>query len=252
MKPLALLGLTVFVIACMSSPTPKPVPVTTPTNTVQPKKKRTPNPTTSGSGTGSGGNEYTAPADTELGVVGWLHYGTDYETIRNEIVTGTALFWFYGKSNGQGYPTGQKNGNGYETTTLSTHSITSIPGKAGVISKCRYKIKDSSGNVVVYVEDTKGGFHPAHYGNNLRGNNHPDDSNRYLPNGTYTLEYTNVSDDSGAVPQRVVFFRQHEGNAFKYQINETVNKGETITRSFTISDTGAEANVIYKLNNNFE
>lgn len=253
MKELAFLGLAVFVVACLNPTTPKPTEAAAPTVTT--KKKRTPNPTTSGGGGGTptgGGSEYTAPSNTELGIVGWLHYGTDYETLRNEISTGNATFWFYGKSNGQGYPTGQKNGNGYETVCLTTHSITSLSGKMGVVSKCRYKIKDNLGNLIVLVDDTKGGFHPAHYGDNKRGNNHPDDANRYLPNGTYTLEYDNISDDSGTVPQKVVFFRQHEGNTFEYQINETVNKGESTTRTFTISDTGAEANVIYKLNNNFE
>lgn len=255
MKPIPILGLAVFVIACMNTTAPKPA--TTTTTTTASKKKRTPNLTTGTGGgdggtSGGGGNDYTAPPNTELGIVGWLHYGADYEAIRNDISSGTAVFWFYGKSNGQGYPTGQKNGNGYETVALSTHSITSIPNKAGVVSKCKYKIRDTSGNVVVYVDDTKGGFHPAHYGNNLRGNNHPDDSYRYLPNGSYTIEYSNISDDGGAVPQTLVFYRQHMGNEFVYQINEVVNKGETVTRDFTISDTGTEPNVIYKLNNNFQ
>lgn len=181
-----------------------------------------------------------------IGLSNMFGYGSSWQNEFNKMPNGTSLFWFYGKSNGNNYPSG-KNGNGYETVHFSSHSVTSAQGYAGVISKCRYTLRDAANNVVLYVDDTKGGFH-AFYGNDLRANNHPDDVLRYLPTGTYSLEYANTSDSPA--PQSVEFYQQHENNTFDYQINEVVQSGQSITRSIVIADTGSEQNTFYKLNNN--
>lgn len=195
------------------------------------------------------------PADTpnglnapnwNIGLSSMFGYGSSWQNEYNKIQGGSSAFWFYGKSNGQSYPTG-KNGNGYETVHWSSHSITSTQGYAGVISKCRYTLRDASNNIVLYVDDTKGGYH-AFYGIDLRNNNHPDDTLRYLPTGSYNLEYSNTSD--AAAPQNLVFYQQHENNSFDYQINEVVQRGETINRTITINNTGSELNTFYKFNNN--
>jgi hypothetical protein len=189
------------------------------------------------------------PNSTEIGIIGTI-YGTDYDVLKNEISGGTTKFDFYGKSNGQPYPTGlARNGNGYETFNFPSHSITTSDNFAGVISKCRYKLTDSQSNVVIFVEDTRGGFHP-NYGNNLRGNNHPDDCARYLPVGTYTLEYTNISDAPIPILQRLKFWYQDQ-NQINYLIDEIVNKNQTVVRQIVITDTGATPSAIFKLNNNF-
>lgn len=214
-------------------------------------------------GGGSGGDDsngtgeipLTEPSSFTIGISNMMNYGTNYFTFLNEVSGGIAKFWFYGKNNGQAYPNG-KNGNNYETVSLASHSVNmfndpqSQASQINVRSKCRYKIKDSAGNVVLFVEDTKGGG--QYYG---RSNNHPDNCNRYLPIGTYFLEYENISDDAGEVNQRVVFFKQGENNFVEYQINELVPKGGKIgintPLQFTITDTGSTPNMFYKFNCNF-
>lgn len=207
---------------------------------------------TTGGGSTGGTNGLTEPVNWYLGVSNMMNYGSDYFTFINSLSGGEARFWFYGKSNGNAYPSG-KNGNGYETVSFASHSVnmhnnTGYSGgnRTDVRSKCKYTIKDSAGNIVLYVEDTKGGG--ATYG---RNNNHPDNCNRYLPTGAYTLEYQNTSDESGTIPQTVVFFRQGENNFFEYQINEIVDKGVTITRTINVYDTGSEQNTFFKFNCNF-
>jgi len=188
------------------------------------------------------------PFSQDIAIVGWINYGADYDVLKNEISGGTTKYDFYGKNNGNAFPTGQRNGGGYETCSFPTHSITQADGYGGKISKCRYKILDEQGNVVMFVDDTRGGFHP-NYGNNLRGNNHPDDSNRYLPTGTYTLEYANISDESVNMPQHLLFFYQDENNV-SYQIDEIVNSGASVTRTFNVHGTGDTPNAFFKMNNN--
>lgn len=187
------------------------------------------------------------PLDANLGIVGWLAFGSDYDLLKNEISGGTTKFDYYGKSNGLPMPTGNKNGNGYETVAFSSHSTTVGSGYSGIVSKCRYKITDAQGNVVIFVDDSRGGFSST-YGNNLRSNNHPDDCTRYLPVGVYTLEYSNTSNAGVNVPQSLKFWLQSAQNT--YQIDEVVNSGSTVIRTITISDTGTQTNAFFKLNNN--
>jgi hypothetical protein len=194
-----------------------------------------------------------SPSDANYGIVGWVNYGTDYDNIKNEISGGSTRFDFYGNSNGQSYPTGLKNGNGYETMSFSTHSITQKNELTNLVSMCRYKITDSQGKVVMFVEDTRGGFHPCHNNPNcnsvLRGNNHPDDSNRYLAEGNYTIEYSNITNHSTNMPQRLQLWYQDQ-NTLEYKINEVVNNGETVTRNFSITNTNSTPNAYFKLNSN--
>lgn len=189
-----------------------------------------------------------SPSDPNYGIVGWINYGADYDIIKNELSGGIAKFDFYGSSNGQNYPTGQRNGNGYETVSLSTHSITQKDGLAGLASMCRYKLTDSQGKIIIFVDDTRGGFHP-NYGSNLRANNHPDDCNRYLAEGNYTLEYSNTTNHSTNMAQKLQFWYQNESGA-NYQVNETVNNGETVVRTINIFNSGSTPNAIFKLNSN--
>lgn len=188
------------------------------------------------------------PSDPNYGIVGWVNYGTDYDVIKNELSGGFATFSFYGNSNGQGYPTGSKNGNGYETMSFSSHSITQKDGFAGLVSMCRIKVTDSDGKIVFFLEDTRGGFHP-NFGANLRANNHPDDCSRYLREGSYTLEYSNTTTHGTNMAQKLQLWYQNEGGA-TYQVNETVNNGETVTRVFNIFNTGSLPNAFFKINNN--
>ncbi len=188
-----------------------------------------------------------SPLDANYGIVGWVNYGTDYDAIKNELAGGTSTFNFYGNSNGQSYPTGSKNGNGYETMAFPTHSVTQKAEFEGLRSMCRIKITDSDGKVVFFCEDTRGGFHPT-FGSNLRGNNHPDDANRYLREGNYTLEYSNITNHGTNMPQRLELWYQNNG--FEYLIKEVVNNGETVVRGFNIFNTGSTPNVLFKLNNN--
>lgn len=207
---------------------------------------------TGGGGTGGGGvvveNGLAAP--NNLNIAKSIPYGVgyvaDYFSMLNEVSGGIANFWFYGKSNGNPYPTGEfeTTKDGYATIDLPSHGVTIHGDSYGVIVKVRYKIKDSNGNVVMYLHDTKGGYH-GNYGGNLRGNNHPNHSQRYLPFGTYTIELENLSDANVNVPISFNFGRAG-GNLTEF-FGETVNSGESMTKTFEIFSSTST----FKLNCNF-
>lgn len=186
------------------------------------------------------------PIDPLIAVATWLKYGSSYNELAKEIKGGGTKFWFYGDQNDKIPPMGNRNGNGYETTLWSTHSINWV--NDSTISKCRYQIKNSKGEIVLFVEDTKSGFHP-NFGAYKRSNNHPDDTNRYLPIGEYILEYENISD----IPlNQIVSFRLQGSTKIVNQIYESVPTGKKIIRKISVYNTWDDPNEVFKFNNNYQ
>lgn len=197
-------------------------------------------------GSDSSFTKFKAPIDPFIAVATWLKYGSSYTELAKEIKGGSTKFWFYGDRNDKIPPMGYRNGNGYETTLWSTHSINWV--NDSTISKCRYQIKNSKGEIVLFVEDTKSGFHP-NFGANKRSNNHPDDTNRYLPIGEYTLEYENISD----VPlNQIVSFRLQGSTKIINQIYEAVPTGKKIIRKISVYNTWDDPDEVFKFNNNYQ
>ncbi|MFN3850047.1 MAG: BACON domain-containing protein [Spirosomataceae bacterium] len=157
-------------------------------------------------------------------------YPTMIETYQNQLNQssnqGDAIFWFYGLSNGQSYPTGpwKSMGNGYVTITLPTHSVSYITSQ---ISKIEMELIHKATNTsVFYLYDTKGGIQ------GVRGNNHTKESHRWLPSGDYKVKFKNLTNNLNI---RVIFqaVRQEvEGNA-PTNFNEILPPLQT--REFDIS-----------------
>lgn len=176
----------------------------------------------------------------------------DYFALLAELDGGESKFWFYGKTNGNAYPTADwaTNGNGYTTVDWATHSTNTRAGSNqldtrwdNVVGKIEYTVRDASNNIVMYCYDTKGGYHGS-FRPNDRGNNHPGQSQRYLPAGTYTIEFKNISDATPEMPITLTFGTYNNPTEF---VNEVIEKGQTVTKTLVLSDSTASA---YKLNCN--
>lgn len=195
----------------------------------------------SGSDTGGGDDDdenevtLTAPSNLNIGLskTYGLAYQADYFALAAEMEGGINNFWFYGKSNGTAYPTAEfaTSENGYATIDLPSHSVTLNGSYYPKIGKIRYKIKDAQGNVVMYCHDTKGGYH-GNLAANKRGNNHPNHSQRYLPYGTYTIEFENLSESN--TPLNFVFGRAGGNLTEFFQVS--VASGTTEIRTLVLFD----------------
>ncbi len=147
----------------------------------------------------------TTPGNLWIGQSG-NKYGSNYFALLNEMPGESAFYW-YGYSNGNAYPESGYGANGYQECFFPSHSVNVVNGNAkpGVIGFIEYRIFAPNGNLIAYVKDTKGGYHP-NYEANLRGNNHPDFTNRYLPIGSgYRIVFKNISTNRAAVMTFDVF-----------------------------------------------
>lgn len=259
---LLFLGILAFILyACFTPvvvPVPKPKPVLPPVY-----------PTGGGGGGGgddgnngggdggTGGNGGLQPPLTfTIGISRAYPTSETYDNQVSQMAGGESKFWFYGKENQNPYPTGDwvTQANQYTTIDLPTHAINARAGSDGqhpeydtVVPKIEYTIKDSTGNVVMYCKDTKGGFHPS-FNPNKRGNNHPKESQRYLPFGTYTIEFKNLTESDIEVPLTFTFNRS--GGAVGEYFQETVNKGQTVTKTLNLVEQSGNSSM-YKLNCNY-
>lgn len=156
--------------------------------------------------------------DWYKGWVGDLYYSS-YWTLYEEL-PGFSEFHFNGQPN-VNYPSPQKpissnKMNGLINIHLPTHSINNLDNK--IISKVKMELFDSDNNLVWFLNDQKGGFHPKFY-SNKRGNNHPDQSIRWIKPGIYKLKYWNISDDPSKTPQLFTFYNS-DGFDLKVQISD--------------------------------
>ena len=180
-----------------------------------------------------------------------------YTGLLTQMPGGENEFWFYGKTNQYSYPTGEwvTQANGYSTIDLPTHAINARAGidvlhpeYNGVICKIEYTIKDADGKIVMFCKDTKGGFHPTFIPNE-RGNNHPKESQRFLPYGIYTVEFKNITDGNVNAPIRVTYNRAGGNATMGEYFDATVNNQQTITFEIRIFEQEQEASM-FKLNCN--
>lgn len=180
-----------------------------------------------------------------------------YMGLLSQMPGGENEFWFYGKLNQNNYPTGEwvAQGNGYSTIDLPTHAVNARAGSDRqhpeydqLICKIEYTIKDSKGNIVMFCKDTKGGFHPG-FVQNERGNNHPKESQRFLPYGTYTVEFKNLTQGSVNAPIRVTYNRAGGNATMGEYFDAVVNNQQTITFTIEIFEQKDEISM-FKLNCN--
>ena len=78
------------------------------------------------------------------------------------------------------------------------------------------QLLDFEGLTVWYLNDTKSGWHPSTK-DHLRGNNHPDDANRWLKYGKYKLWIKNNSTDKRAI-QNILFGTARGTQFFEYDL----------------------------------
>lgn len=152
--------------------------------------------------------------DWSIGQVGYF-YGSKYADYVNQITGGDAIFEFYGQN--VNYPSYNPVNNSKSTNELvrfyfPTHSV--VTGDKNLVSAIEMKLYDFDGNLIWYLNDSRGGYHPCTNSPNctaqLRSNNHPDDSVRWLKYGKYTLWVKNNSTDIRAV--QLIDFRNISSN----------------------------------------
>ena len=137
--------------------------------------------------------------------------------------------------------------NDFVLMRFASHSIVNFKG-TGVLSKIEYSLIDENGREVLHVKDTKGGWHPCTNSSDcsakLRGNNHPDDCNRWLKIGKYRLKIKNLSDNNDAV-QKI----QVTDNEYRIIfVDENLSAGQEKEFEFNLTKLGAYNS--YKINCN--
>lgn len=170
-------------------------------------------------------------------------YGSSYEREKSEVAGGEANFSFYGQN--VNYPAfGAIKPSTEELVVMAfpSHSVVSYFG-TDFVSAVEMKLTDQYGNIVWYLNDTKGGYHSVLKANS-RGNNHPDDSNRWLRYGKYQLWIKNNSTDKRAVQN--FLFMTEKGTKF---IDQDIQPGQEATFELDIRKMADEYDV-YKLNCN--
>jgi len=176
-------------------------------------------------------------------------YNTFYRDYVNEVSGGESIFDFKGQE--VIYPdfdtTTQTCTNEMVVMRFATHSIVNFKG-TGVLSQIEYWLNDESGKEVLHVKDTRGGWHPCTNSPDcsakLRGNNHPDDSARWLRLGKYKLTVKNLSDNKDAV-QKIQVVNNNYKDIF---VEENLNAGDTRVFVFNLTRVGDYDS--YKINCN--
>lgn len=156
-----------------------------------------------------------------------LKYGSSYDAELSQLSDGVSSFVFSGQD--VNYP--EFNSKVQATDVLSqislpTHSIINFAG-TDFVSAIEMRLIDEAGNEVWYLRDTKGGYHPCinqmDCNSKLRGNNHPDDANRWIKKGNYELFVNNISTDKRAV-QKIEFSGNGGGIVFEENLKAGDNK----------------------------
>ena len=166
----------------------------------------------------------------DMGSVGYS-YGSDYWSLlsERESISGTSVFDFQGQPD-YNYPKirttkydGEQLSGKWVPIHLPSHSTTAseIGGNERIISMVSIEMFDSSGLLVWKLYDTKGGFHDK-FGAGLRGNNHPDNCQRWIKQDIYNVTIQNISEDP-----RVV--QEFEWSNSEVLIKEKIYKGEKKT-----------------------
>lgn len=170
-------------------------------------------------------------------------YGSSYEREKSEVTGGEANFNFYGQNvNYPAFGTVKPSTEELVVMAFPSHSVVSFFG-TDFVSSVEMKLTDQYGTVVWYLNDTKGGYHSVLKANS-RGNNHPDDSNRWLRYGKYQLWIKNNSTDKRAVQN--FLFMTEKGAKF---IDQDIQPGQEVTFELDIRKMADEYDV-YKLNCN--
>jgi hypothetical protein len=168
-----------------------------------------------------------------IGLVGY-NYGSDYWALlsEREAISGESVFDFRGQPD-YNYPqiratkfNGEQEYGQWVPIHLPSHSTTAaeVGGQERIISMISIEMFDSSGALVWKLYDTKGGFH-GKFGGDLRGNNHPDNCQRWIKRDIYTVKIKNISQDD-----RVV--QGFEWSNSEVLIYEKIYKGEE--KTFTL------------------
>lgn len=170
-------------------------------------------------------------------------YGSNYEREKSEVAGGEASFNFYGQNvNYPQYGTSQPSTDELVVMAFPTHSVVSYYG-TDFVSAVEAKLTDQDGNVVWYLNDTKGGYHPGLKAN-ARGNNHPDDANRWIKYGKYQLWVRNKSTDPKAVQK--FLFATEKGTTF---VDQDLGPGQEASFELDIRKMADKFDV-YKINCN--
>lgn len=163
-------------------------------------------------------------------------------------VTGSSIFEFFPKSNGQGFPTGNQ-GNNYILFQFASWSIVSSDPNTTpttVQSFVRCKLYDDANNLVCNILDTRGNYHPSFApffpsGTDLRSNNHLAPYLKYLPFGAYRIEIENISVSDVTMKLRLGW-AGIGGTAMELLNDEPLVKGGTKTLNFNVGNTWTDGN----------
>lgn len=126
-----------------------------------------------------------------------------------------------------------------------SHSLVSRPvnvvgGDIGnANSFLEYEVKNSNGNTVLYVKNTRSGLH-ANYANQFNHNTHQEQFAKRLPIGNYSITIKNISVEP--VKQKIQFGLIR--NNCEDQINEDLLTGQAITRNIQIFDDTSDFKLI--------
>lgn len=155
-----------------------------------------------------------------IGQVGDV-YGSKYDNELQQIKYGVSIFRFNGQNvDYPKYNSGLQSTDQLSIIDLPTHSIINYAG-TDFVSMIEMSLIDEAGTEVWYLYDTRGGYHPCITGKDcdskLRGNNHPDDANRWIKNGKYKLKVKNISNDPRAI-QRIDFGTTIVGDYFQHEL----------------------------------
>ncbi|MER0442763.1 hypothetical protein [Emticicia sp. W12TSBA100-4] len=185
-------------------------------------------------------------------------------------------FRFVEKSNGKSFPD-KPQGNSYTFVHFPSHCRVCTPVETtpmNAFAHCEYGLKNSSGEEIVHLLDTIGGFHPNFFdvnqrsqkGNDYykwvdnwasefkpfgnfnnpidRGNNHFDAYKKYLIDGSYTFWYRNKSNTRHSVTAGFIRATNGEGD-----LNVIVEPYGYVEKVLNISSNGDEYDP-YKINTN--
>lgn len=194
------------------------------------------------------------------GCVGYA-YGSDYWKELNELDGGESKFEFHGQI-GVNYPKPytQNDTNRPQATDelvsihLPSHSVTAIWGYKHARAGILIEIYDENNEMVFNLYDSKGGLHPIanaigeNIGKAQRGNNHPDNCNRWIKYGVYKFRFINLSEftdkDNFALTCKI---EDTQGNVY---FSRVINPREQISAIIDIKPLSSKGHG-YKLNCNY-
>jgi hypothetical protein len=190
-------------------------------------------------------------ADNNIGLVGYK-YGSSMISENAQISEGEFIFNFKGES-GVNYPTPYKKEDnviwGLDDLVaihLPTHSVSTVWGDK-TPSKVKLELSRNDSNIFE-LYDTKGGYHGNALavgetpGQHLRGNNHPDDGNRWIKYGPAKIFIQNIGE------RHIVFEIACTSSGTKFK--KTIEPGKSFVKEFDFVKLPTNTDS-YKLNCNY-